>query len=230
MRDELFAGRRGGGARLNGAPMRASSGELARQLRNRGRLEHACGSRAVRRPSPTGRFHWRFAVADRFRRACACVCGGRPARRLRRAPYQCVGLSRWDRAGQRGWRLRERFLAQRWSHEGQSARCLCLWGQGCPYRRRGFRGRHDMTEITLNSRRRAGDDRASRRRGAKLACRRTGPPVARRPGNLERHQSDPLSGRRLDARWRGAGRRRPLSARSARLRAFRDFRGRNIGG
>ncbi len=65
-----------------------------------------------------------------------------------------------------------------------------------------------MTEITLNSRRRIGDDRASRRRSAKLAGRLARPPVARRPGDLERHQSDPLSGRRLDAERGGAGRGR----------------------
>ena len=39
-----------------------------------------------------------------------------------------------------------------------------------------------------------------------MADRRAGPSVARRPGDLARHQSDPLSGRRLDAERRGAGR------------------------
>ena len=40
MRDELFAGRRGGGARLNGALIRASERERACQFLGRGRLEH----------------------------------------------------------------------------------------------------------------------------------------------------------------------------------------------
>src|SRR6202044_773756 len=79
----------------------------------------------------------------------ARLCRRRPARGLRRAPYQRMGLSRRDSAGHRGRRLRERFFARRRSHQGQPARCLCVWGQGCPYRRCGFRGRYDMTEITL---------------------------------------------------------------------------------
>ncbi len=81
--------------------------ERTRQLRNRGWLEHACGPRPIRRPLASGRLHRRFAVADRLRRARARLCRGRPARRLCRAPYPCLGLSRRDRAGHRGGRLRE---------------------------------------------------------------------------------------------------------------------------
>src|SRR5271156_1453915 len=90
MRDELFSARRGGGARGHSAPGRAAARlgrERTRQLRNRGWLEHACGPPAVRRPSPTGRFHRRLAVADRLRRARACLCRCWPARRLPRGPY-----------------------------------------------------------------------------------------------------------------------------------------------
>ena len=85
-----------------------------------------------------------------------------------------------------------------------------------------------MTEITLTH----GDARATialaRRRGANLADRRARPALAGRSGDLERHQSDPLSGRRLDARRR-AGRGHAVRARPARLRQVRDLRRRSRG-
>ena len=228
MRDELFSGRRGGGARLNGALMRASAASRTRQLRNRGWLEHACGPRPIRRPLASGRLHRRLAVADRLRRARPRLCRGRPARRLRRAPYQCVGLSRRDPAGHRGWRLRERFFARRWSHQGQSARCLRAWGQGCPYRRRGFRGRYDMTEITLTH----GDAEATiALLGAEARSWRVAGRDLLWPGDPA-IWSDispilyPVVGWTRDSEERVDGVRYPLG--SARLRAFRDFRGRDI--
>ena len=60
MRDELFAGRRGGGARLNGAPMRASGANALASSS----IEVGWNLRAspdqYRRPSPAGRVHRRL--------------------------------------------------------------------------------------------------------------------------------------------------------------------------
>ena len=132
----------------------------------------------------------------------------RPARRLCRASYPCVGLSRRDPAGQRGGRLCERLSCAAAGSPRALRSSLARRGSRTPLSlpRLSRALRYDRNHA--HSWRRARDDRASRRRGAKLADRRTRPLVAGRPGDLERHQSDPLSGRRLDARRRGAGRRR----------------------
>ena len=124
MRDELFAARRGGGARLNGALIRASdatslassSVEIGWNLR--------AGPDQYVDSLAAGRFHWRFALADRFRRARHRLCRRRTARRLCRASYPCVGLPCGNRAGQRGGRVCERFSQRRWSHQRQSAHRL----------------------------------------------------------------------------------------------------------
>ena len=108
-----------------------------------------------------------------------------------------------------------------------NALVACAPGSRIPYRRRGFPGRRPITEIALDSRRRTGDNPVSRRRGAELAHRWTRSAVAWRPGDLARHQSDPLSGRRLDrdGEERVDGVRYPLG-----LHGFARFkiRGRNI--
>ena len=228
MRDELFSGRRGGGARLNGAPMRASGASALANFRDRGRLEPALEPRSIRRPRAAGRRDGRRAVSHRLRRARPRLCRGRPSRRLCRTSHPCVGLSRRDPAGERSGRVCERLSARGRARQGRPAHRLRVRGEGRPHRRRGFRGCAGMTEITLSTWRSARDDRASRRRGAQLADRRARSALARRSGDLERHQSDPLSGRRLDARRRGAGRRRHLQARPARLRQVRDLRRRKL--
>ena len=94
MLDELFAGRRGAGARLNGAPMRASAANaLASSAIEVGWNMRAGAEQYVdllRRVASDGR----GAISHWLRRARPRLCRRREAGWLCRASYACVGLSR----------------------------------------------------------------------------------------------------------------------------------------
>ena len=95
MRDELFAARRGGGARLNGASISPSRAESLASF-GRGRLEHARGRRALCRAAAAGRVTGASPVrTGSGALGIAYVAAGRRGR-LCRVPHPRVGLSRGD--------------------------------------------------------------------------------------------------------------------------------------
>ena len=137
------------------------------------------------------------------------LCRGRKARRLCRASHQRVGLPRRDPAGPRSWRIRERLSRRRAASTKGNPLIACAPGvKDALIAAARLRGDRAMSEIILTTATRA---RRSRLLGAEARSWRVGGRDLLWPGDpaiWQRHQSDPLSGRRLDARRRGAGRRR----------------------
>ena len=151
MQDELFSARRGGGARLNGAPIRTSA---TTALAN-ATIEVGWNARGgapkyldlIRHVALWGAAR----VPHRLRRAGAGLCGGRTAGRLRRAPHARLGRARGPPLDPRGGRLRQR-LPGRWrADEGQCGARLRGWPQDGPPLRSAYRGRQRMTLVALAS-------------------------------------------------------------------------------
>ena len=149
MRDELFAGRRGGGARLNGALIRASGAtSLAASSIEVGWNLRAGPDQYVsllRRVASTGASPSRTGSGAL---AIAYVAAGRLDGFVEHHIHAWDCLAGIALVGEAGGYVSD-FLKRRWSRQWQSARRLRSRGQGRPYRRRGFRGRRAMTEITL---------------------------------------------------------------------------------
>ena len=229
MLDELFAARRGGGARLNGAPISASR---AASLANAS-VEVGWNSRAgfaqyvdlLRRVASTGASPSRTGSGAL---AIAYVAAGRSD------GFVEHHINAWDclagilLVSEAGGYVSD-FLKGDGLTKGNALVACAPGVKDALIAAAAFDGLRPMSEIMLDPWRCASDDRAPRRRGETMADRRARFAVARRSGDLERHQSDPLSGRRLDAERRGAGRRAPLPARPARLRPVRDLRRRVLG-
>ena len=149
MVDELFAGRRGGGATLNGAAIRASAiadlktagVEVGWNMRSGadaflallGRVVHA-GAAVTR--SGSGAL------------ALAYVAAGRRDG-YRREPHQRVGLSGGNCAGARSGRLRQRFPRRRRSAARRADRRLRARPQGLAHRRRRDSRARAMTEAAF---------------------------------------------------------------------------------
>ena len=98
--DELFAARRGGGARLNGAAIRASeAAALANSLPSRSAGTCARAQRNSRSPSAGSSLAGAAPFAHRLGRARHRLCRRGTARRLCRAAHQRLGLPGGDSAG-----------------------------------------------------------------------------------------------------------------------------------
>ena len=158
VRDELFAGRRGGGARLNGAPMRVSAANVRSPS---SAIEVGWNMRASAdqyvEPPATGRADGRCAISHRLRRARARLC-----RRRRLDGYVEHHMNAWDclagilLVSEAGGYVNDYLRAGR-PRPGAPLIACAAGGQGRPCRCRRFRGGFGMTEITLTH----GDARAS---------------------------------------------------------------------
>ena len=228
MLDELFAARRGGGARLNGAPisvvatsMRSPIAAVEVGWNSRAGFAQYVGLLRAGRPRPEPRRSRTGSGAL----AIAYVAAGR------RDGFVENHINAWDcLAGDPAGRARPAAMSAISSPATASPRAIRSSPARPGSRTRSspqpaFEGIVAMTEIKLARRRRRkrrSRSSAPRRRQWRIGWARAA--VARRSGDLERHQPDPLSGRRLDAQRRGAGRWPPLHARAARLRPVRDLR------
>jgi fructose-1,6-bisphosphatase/inositol monophosphatase family enzyme/galactose mutarotase-like enzyme len=149
MRDELFAGRRGGGARLNGAPIRASDiSSLADSAVEVGWNLRASADQfadLLRRVVLTGAAPFRTGSGAL---ALASVAAGRLD------GYVESHIKPWDSlAGillvSEAGGVCERLFGQRWTRQGRPAHRVRAWDQARSHLSRGVRGRCAMTEITL---------------------------------------------------------------------------------
>ena len=158
MLDELFAARRGGGARLNGAPMQrrrtpASLANCSVEVGWNLRAGFAQYVDLLRRVASTGASPSRTGSGAL---AIAYVAAGR------RDGFVEHHINAWDclagilLVSEAGGYVSD-FLKGDGLDQGQSAYRLRARGQGRADRRRGLRGRRRMTEITLTH----GDARAT---------------------------------------------------------------------
>ena len=225
MLDELFAARRGGGATLNGAPIRASAIADLKTAARRGRLEHALAA-------PT-RFSACWAGSSRAGAAVTRCGSGALALAYvaagRRDGYVENHINAWDclagnRAGARSGRLRQRLPRRRRSAASGAPIVACAPGlKDALIATAAIRRARAMTRSGDRARRGRGAacDRAARRRGASPGasaasncCGR----AIRRSGAKSARSSIRWSAGRATAHGL-AGRHYPL--RFARLRLWR---------
>ncbi len=149
MRDELFSGRRGGGSRLNGAPMRVSGvSSLANSSVEVGWNLRASADQyadLLRRVVVTGAAPFRTGSGAL---ALAYVAAGRLDGYVERHIHAWDCLAGILLASEAGGYVND-YLGAGGTREGRPAHRLRAGDQGRAHPRCGFRGRRAMTEIIL---------------------------------------------------------------------------------